>query len=230
MNNKSSIGNRMKNNYENRYRFKLTRRTPVIIRLDGKSFHTLTRKCMKPFDLVFQNAMERTAMFLCAEIQGCKCAYIQSDEISLLLTDFDKLETDAWFDYNLQKITSISSGFASVVFTKIYNKFGIFDSRAFNLPKEEVCNYFIWRQKDWFRNSIQMLSQKYYSSKELHCKNTKDMHEMLHEKNINWSKLENVWKNGSFIYKLDTGFTTTYENIFTKNRDSIEKYLGEING
>ncbi len=228
---KDSIGNRMKENYEHRTRIKLTRRTPVIIRLDGKAFHTLTRNCNKPFDKHFQKCMIYTAFQLCDEIQGAKCAYVQSDEISILLTDFDRLSTDAWFDYNLQKITSISAAMASVFFTNelklnpdFINKNGFFDSRAFNIPKEEVCNYFIWRQQDWVRNSLQMLCQSKFSHKQLHKKNSKDMHEMLYTKNINWAKLPDVDKNGTFIY-YKNDWKQYSKIIFQDDRDSIETYL-----
>lgn len=202
---------------------------PVIIRLDGKAFHTLTKNCDKPFDAALQATMEGTAQALCKAIQGAKCAYTQSDEISILLTDFDKLTTDGWFDYNLQKIVSISAGMASAYFSCIWNgdKRGIFDSRAFNIPKEEVCNYFIWRQQDWFRNSIQMLSQAHYSHKELKNKNIKDMHEMLYKKGVNWNNLKPVWKNGTFIHYNDDElrWMPEYNLIFIKNRDIIEKHL-----
>ncbi|RLI66093.1 MAG: hypothetical protein DRO67_01685 [Candidatus Asgardarchaeum californiense] len=222
---KDSIGNRMKENYENAYRIKLTRRTPVILRLDGKAFHTLTRGCEKPFDNKLQTAMVRTGMFLMEEIQGAKCAYIQSDEISILLTDFDRLNTSAWFDNNLQKIVSISASFASVKFTEFYGKMGIFDSRAFNVPKEEVCNYFVWRQQDWFRNSLQMLSQSHFSHKKLHGKNTPDMHEMLHEKGVNWAELEPRWKNGVFLSKEERAFTVFEDVVLTSDRSVVEKHL-----
>ena len=224
---KDSIGNRMKNNYENRYRIKLTRKMPVIIRLDGKAFHTLTKYCNKPFDNALQTIMENTALTLCSKIQGAKCAYVQSDEISLLLTDFEKLSTDAWFDYNIQKLVSVSAGIASAYFTVNYmcnENIAVFDSRAFNIPKEEVCNYFIWRQQDWIKNSIQMLSQTYYSTKQLHKKNTSDMHEMLHKKGVNWMDLDPVWKNGSFIYKIENKLHVDNTIVFTKNREIIEQY------
>ena len=226
--NKDSIGNRMKENYESRYRIKFTRRMPVIIRLDGKAFHSLTRKCDKPFSLRFAGAMSQTSLYLCENIQGAKCAYTQSDEISILLTDFDKLTTDAWFDYNLQKIVSVSAGMASAYFSGLWD-FGIavFDSRAFNIPKEEVCNYFIWRQQDWVRNSIQMLAQAYYSSKQLHQKNQPAMHEMLHEKGVNWADLDDIWKNGHFVWKSDDWLQST-GIIFTRDRDAIEKHLEPI--
>jgi len=222
---KDSIGNRMKENYENAYRIKLTRRTPVILRLDGKAFHTLTRGCDKPFDHELQTAMVRTAMFLMEEIQGAKCAYIQSDEISILLTDFDRLNTSAWFDNNLQKIVSISASFASVKFTELFGKVGIFDSRAFNVPKEEVCNYFVWRQQDWFRNSLQMLSQSHFSHKQLQNKNTPDMHEMLHEKGVNWAELEPRWKNGVFLSKEERAFVGMEDVVLTSDRNVVEKHL-----
>ena len=223
---KDSLGDRMKANYENRYRIKLTRRMPIILRLDGKAFHTLTRSCDKPFDDFFQTTMINTAFTLCTEVQGVKCAYAQSDEISLLVTDFDKLSTDAWFDYNLQKMVSVSAGIASANFTKDYGKIGIFDCRAFNIPKEEVCNYFVWRQKDWIRNSVSMLAQAHYSHKELHKKNQADMHEMLHEKGINWANVAPQFKNGGFLSKYNTeSWFVNYEAVFTKHRNLIEDLL-----
>lgn len=228
----NSLGSRMKNNYEDRYRIGLTRRTPVIIRLDGKAFHTLTRGFNKPFDPGFQSAMAGTTEYLCGEIQGVKLAYMQSDEISLLLTDFDRLSTDAWFDYNLQKMVSVSASMASVVFSRRIGQikgpeyFGFFDSRAFNLPKEEVANYFLWRQKDWIRNSVMMLAQANFSHKELHGKNQADMHEMLYSKGINWNDLNPECKNGLFFIKSETGkFNPENNFIISQKRDLIEFFL-----
>jgi tRNA(His) 5'-end guanylyltransferase len=225
---KDSIGNRMKANYEDRSRYKLTRRTPVILRLDGKAFHTVTKRCQKPFDICLRNHMVATARAVLCEAQGAKLAYIQSDEISILLTDFDTLTTDAWFDYNIQKIVSVSAAIASVEFSKQFKDTGIFDCRAFNIPKEEVCNYFVWRQQDWVRNSLAMLAQSQFSHKELQHKNSADMHEMLHTKNINWADLESHWKNGNILYRDSKGWINwveTSEIIFKDNRDIVERYL-----
>jgi len=227
---KDSIGNRMKANYEDRYRFSLTRRTPAIMRLDGKAFHTLTRGLEKPFDGTFSSSINDTAIFLCSEIQGAKCAYVQSDEISILITDFDQLTTDAWFDYNIQKMTSVSAGLASAYFTNRFfdgDKIGVFDSRVFNIPKEEVCNYFIWRQMDWIRNSVQMLAQSHFSHKQLHGKNQPAMHDMLHDIDINWADLPEKWKNGTFIVKPMQGWEPYSDVIFKENRNSIENFLVE---
>ena len=229
------LGNRMKDNYENRFRYQLTRRIPVIIRVDGKAFHTLTQGC-EPFDKRLTDTMTATALHLCEEIQGVKCAYKQSDEISLLLTDYDLITTQAWFDYNLQKVVSISASMAAVKFTELWGKHALFDSRAFNIPVDEVANYFIWRQKDWLRNSVAMLAQSHFSSNQLHGKSQADMHEMLRGVGVNWDDLEPRFKNGTFIHKVlwdcDKDDNPIYEwrvkenTIFTQDRDIIEQYLG----
>lgn len=222
---KNDLGNRMKGNYENISRFKLIRRMPVIIRLDGKAFHTLTRNCNKPFDTNFINSMLEVAKFLLFEIQGVKLIYVQSDEISILLTDYDKLETDAWFDYNLQKMVSVSAGMASVKFSTVFKRIGIFDSRAFNIPKEEVSNYFIWRYKDWLRNSLSMYSRNFYTQKELNNKKQNEIHEMLFQKNVNWSKLPEQLKNGTLFYKREFGFNKIYPSSVDELRNVVEQVL-----
>ena len=187
-----ALGDRMKNYYENRYRIYLTRRTPVIIRVDGNAFHTFTKGLERPFDADFMDIMQKTCKELCENIQGCVGGYVQSDEISLLLIDYQNINTDAWFNYNLQKIISLAAAMATCTFNRLvgelvaslaasgyalsqfedseddeaecwrkYNIWAskqncaIFDARAFNIPKEDVTNYFIWRQKDATRNSIQ---------------------------------------------------------------------------
>lgn len=122
-NKKDSLGDRMKENYENRAKTYLVRRMPVIIRLDGKAFHTFTRGLKKPYDEIFHNAMNATMKYLCENIQGCKLGYTQSDEITLLLTDYDTLTTDAWFDNNVQKICSVSASMATMAFNKFLREF-----------------------------------------------------------------------------------------------------------
>ena len=104
---KTTLGDRMKNNYENITRYYLTRRMPVIIRIDGKAFHTFTKGMKKPFDNILVKTMQETMKYLCENIQGRVLGYTQSDEISLVLTDYAELTTDAWFDNNLQKMCSV---------------------------------------------------------------------------------------------------------------------------
>ena len=124
-----NLGTRMKTYYEQVPKYRLMRRTPVAIRIDGKAFHTFTRGFAKPFDEVLGNAMVRTMEYLCKNIQGCVFGYTQSDEITLLLIDYQTLETDAWFDYEVQKMCSIAASMATMAFNKYF--------------KEELTSYWV---------------------------------------------------------------------------------------
>jgi len=222
-----SIDDRMKDFYERRNRRFLTRRTPVIIRIDGKAFHTYTKGLKKPFDEGLIEDMQRTMLYLCKNIQGCKFGYVQSDEISLLLTDYDTLTTDAWFDYCQNKMESIAASMATGIFnqlrfiSKVDTWWGCdldkeeaihrltinlanFDARAFNVPKDDVTNYFVWRQNDATKNSISMLAQSLYPHKELQGKNGDQMQEMCFQKGINWNNIPTCQKRGSACYKVRT--------------------------
>ena len=116
MRQKDSLGDRMKDHYENRTRYLLPRRTYTILRIDGKAFHAYTKDCERPYDSFFSEDMDFTAVTLCKQIEGTQIAYIQSDEISILLTDFADNQTQAWFDGNLQKLVSISASIATAHF------------------------------------------------------------------------------------------------------------------
>ena len=237
------LGERMKGHYEDRTRHFLPRRTHTIIRLDGKAFHTFTAYCEKPFDNALMKLMDETAQFLCQNIQGCKFAYVQSDEISLLLTDFDDIKTDAWFNGNIQKIASVSASMATAFFNNNINHpldvYGpaFFDSRVFTIPEwTEVENYFIWRQNDATRNSIQMVAQSLYSQKELHGKKQPELQEMIFQKGQNWNNLEDGKKRGRVIVKIPkiarddkTGWGIIINPpIFTQERNYIkEKVFNE---
>jgi tRNA(His) 5'-end guanylyltransferase len=216
----------MKENYENRWRFYLPRRIPVVIRVDGRAFHTVTKKAHRPFDSSFIKAMSSSAVRVAKEIQGCKAAYVQSDEVSFLLTDYDELVTDAWFDYNKSKIETTTASLMSVSFNHIWEwgtKLATFDARAFSIPREEVVNYFLWRAKDWERNSLQMLARDRFSHSELHGKNTADMHEMLHGLGLNWAKLNTQFKNGTWWLKRDSWCS---ETTILPSYEEIETCLG----
>lgn len=112
------LGTRMKTYYEGIPQTKLMRRTPVIIRIDGKAFHTFTRGFRKPFDEIMVKSMQKTTKYLCENIQGCVFGYTQSDEITLVLVDYQKLTTSAWFDYEVQKMCSIAASMATMVFNR----------------------------------------------------------------------------------------------------------------
>lgn len=115
------LGKRMKEYYEQIPRTKLMRRTPVAIRLDGKAFHTFTRGFNRPFDSMLVKAMQETMKYLCENIQGCVLGYTQSDEITLILIDYKNLNSSAWFDYEVQKMCSVSASMATMAFNKSFS-------------------------------------------------------------------------------------------------------------
>ena len=116
------LGKRMKEYYEQIPKTKLMRRCPVAIRIDGKAFHTFTRGFQKPFDEVLIKSMQETTKYLCENIQGCVLGYTQSDEITLILVDYKKLNSDAWFDYEFQKMCSIAASMATMKFNQVFRK------------------------------------------------------------------------------------------------------------
>lgn len=235
-----SLGDRMKR-YEETSRTLLTPRTPVIVRVDGRAFHTYTRG-FRPFDHVLRNTMVEAAKKVAEEMQGFEVAYHQSDEVSFLLTDYADVDTSAWFDYVSQKVCTIAASVMTAWFNKLIlsnlmmpwtcesnyqpredgmrsypdydplieaiksgKKIAYFDARAFNVPKEDVANYFLWRCKDWERNSVQMYCGQFFSHKQLHGKGRADRHEMLHGIGKNWATdVPAPFRNGTFILKDKT--------------------------
>lgn len=117
----SDLAKRMKD-YEAVPKTRLMRRTPVAIRIDGKAFHTFTRGFNKPFDDVLISAMQDTMKYLCENIQGCVLGYTQSDEITLILVDYKRLNSSAWFDYEVQKMCSIAASMATMAFNKAFHR------------------------------------------------------------------------------------------------------------
>jgi len=228
---KKSLGDRMKG-YENVNRNYLMKRTPVIIRLDGKAFHTYTRGCDKPYDEQLHEVRKNTLQYLCENIQGCIIGYSQSDELSLVLKDWQTFTTSAWFDNNLQKIVSVSASMCTMFWNRQANLFvnwnkiepnAVFDSRAFNVPREEVVNYLIWRQQDWERNSVQMLGQSLYSQKQLHGLSCPQIITKVEEGHgIIWGNLE-PWKKQGEVWIKDIGIVPDF--IFKNNREMLELEL-----
>lgn len=231
MGNGDSLGDRMKG-YERASKVVLPRRMPLIIRVDGKAFHTLTRGCDKPFDAKLMRAMDQTAETLCFQAQGAVFGFVQSDEISILLHNYKRLQSEPWFDNELQKIVSVAASTAAAEFGDRYG-WAAFDARAFVLPEAEVCNYFIWRQQDATRNSIQMATRAVYSHAQVDDKNTSEMQEMLHAKGINWNDYPVGCKRGRAIVRESYTIEGTTRHrwvtvdppIFTQDRAFIEQHL-----
>lgn len=246
---KTKLGDRMKE-YESQSQTKLLRRLPVIIRVDGRAFHTFTKGLNKPFDIDFQNIMINTMKKLCQEIQVCVMGYCQSDEITLVLVDYKNINSDAWFDNKVQKIVSTSAALATLYFNqevetrncfnaeyyKIFENLwekkrlkATFDSRAFNLPKHKVINCLIWRQQDAIRNSIQALAQCHFSHKEIQGLSCDELKEKLFsEKAVNWDdNIANDFKWGVCCVKDDNGnWVIDYDiPLFTEDRDYVDKLV-----
>lgn len=265
---KTSLGDRMKE-YERASRTHLTRRTPVIIRVDGKSFHTFTKRFRNlveygnadpqhhnilhpdeplvqiaeresPFDDMMHSCMLSAAVQMVHYIQNAAFAYTQSDEISILLMDWRKLTTDAWFGNQVQKMASVAASMATAAFYCMYQQYDVinygphmpmFDARVYNIPQEEVANYFIWRQQDATRNSINMLGQFYFSHKQLQKKSTSDVQDMLMAQHgVNWNDILTWQKRGTCVYRRSDFSSRGPEvdeeiPIFTKDREYIERWL-----
>lgn len=240
----SDLGIRMKE-YEGVTQGELMRRTPVILRLDGRAFHTFTKKLshldphmVGPFSLLMNQVMVHTCINLVENIQNCVFAYTQSDEISLLLRDWDTLETQTWFGNNIQKIVSVSASIATAAFNHCMSKnehtrpvdfcdFAQFDSRAYNIPNEEVVNFFIWRQQDASRNSVQMLGHHHFSQRDMHGKNNSEVQDMLMlQKSVNWNNIPTWMKRGTCVFRTNDGPYCDHEiPIFTQNRSYVSDHL-----
>jgi tRNA(His) 5'-end guanylyltransferase len=247
-----SLGDRMKDFYEGRSKTFLARRTPVIIRIDGKAFHTFCKRFERPYDHFLNTALNKVALHLCQNIQSVKFAERHFDEISLLLTDYDNFQTDAYFDYNVQKICSVAASMATAEFCRQLAKTSFkprhngdwidkeyigweeswpcFDARCFNIPEAEVENYFWWRMLDGTRNSISMQAQSKFSHRELQGKNSNDMQEMLfQEHGINWGNLPQGQKVGFVFKKIDhKGSRVWVEEGSPSKRTGLTGFMKDI--
>ena len=219
------LGKRMKA-YEDEYNRKLVKKLPVIIRIDGRAFHTFTKNLEKPFDDLLIDSMQETMRYLCKNIGGCVLGYCQSDEISLLLQDYKNEETQPWFEYRLNKLCSVAASMATFAFNRAFEnntmdymdncdlhsaetyikridaltacceKGAMFDARAFTLPFNEVTNYFYWREADAMRNSVEMVGHANFSAKQLHKVNNDGIKKMLLEKGIDYDKIPTYKQRG----------------------------------
>lgn len=217
-----NIGDRMKG-YERCANPRLTPRVPVFIRVDGRAFHTFLRGFDKPFDEGYINTMVESATSVSKDMQNFRVAYVQSDEVTFMLHSSDP-RSEFWFDNKQQKMTSISASLMTANFNQILptykeevERVAVFDARAFNVPESDVVNAFLWRVKDWKRNSLQMYCRSFFSHKSLIGKNTKAMNQMLEDSEIPaWETLEPRLRNGTFIFRdgsTVSEFDPTYEGV-----------------
>ncbi len=221
----TSIGDRIKA-YEACSAPRLTPNAPVIIRVDGRAFHTYTRGMKRPFDPVLMKVMVRAAVETAREMQGFKLGYVQSDEATFLLTDYDTHDTAAWFGNEVNKLVSLSASLFTGYFNAAFHGElppAAFDSRAFTVPREDAPNVFVWRQLDWHRNSLQMVARAHFSHKQLHGKNREALHDMLHGVGVNWATdYTPQEKNGTFIL----ADKSTHHNVW--RYDIIQAYIDSV--
>lgn len=201
-----SLGDRIKK-YEAVTRPFLTPNQPVFIRVDGKAFHTWARHMDKPFDMGLVQSMQDAAVFTARQMQGFKLAYVQSDEATFMITDTDAIESQPWFGNNANKIVSITASMFTFYFNESFRQAlpgadvapAFFDARAFSVPYEDAANVFIWRQRDWERNSLSMLGYYVCGHSRMQNQKRRDVHDLLHQFGVNWADLEPVLKNGTWI-------------------------------
>lgn len=247
-----TLSDRMKK-YEEPTNLCLVRRMPAIIRIDGKAFHSFTKGFSPDYDEFFRRMMEQTTLELCKNIQGARIAYSQSDEISILLVDYNKFNSEPFLSGRIQKTASVVASMTTVYFNKTIatemvkhiatledfdvsrfldtkaNK-AIFDARVFNIPREDVTNYFIWRQQDAVRNSILNLGYQYFSHKELLNHSCDQIQEKLFsEKDINWNECLVKLKRGFVVVKREQDWHLDL-NVpeFTKDRSYVDELVNQI--
>lgn len=221
-----ALGDRMKR-YEQAYRIVLPGRMPVLLRVDGKAFHTWTRNLERPWSELFAAWMDRVAVALCEECQGAQLAYVQSDEISVLLHNYKTHATQSWFDNQLQKMVSVAAACAAATMTHESGRAAKFDARGWVLPEAEVANYFLWRQNDASRNSIQALAQSLYPQSQLTGKCQAELHEMCFAKGHNWNDLPTRQKRGRCLVRETYPASDGVERSRWTVDNEIPRFVGE---
>ena len=214
--------------YESTVSMSLKTKTPVFIRLEGKSFGAFTQHFQKPYDPIMTRTMQQTAKQLCAEANGCVFAYTASNEITLILTDYHKWNSVPWLDYDVMRMCSAAASIATIAFSKAFadsmewflqtyngndkdnlytayceaSNYGArFEAVCFNVPEDRVCEMVFHQQYQWRRNSILSLANQNFSHREVVGKTLDELHEMLAEKGIFWHDLPTEYRHGSCCSK-----------------------------
>lgn len=224
-----SLSDRMLKNYENVTRFYLPRRSYFVLRLDQRAGHTYTRHLQKPYDKDYSRDINKAAIELCKQVQGFNVCFCQSDEVSILFTDFQELTSEPWFGGNIQKISSVSASIMAAEFNKLrfqrvyekernqkillnkddadfiklnFDDFKLagFDARVFSISETtEVYNYFLSRNIDCYRNAVSATAQSMFPHKDLQGKNCDEMIQMIQDTGIYWKTFNPAFKFGRII-------------------------------
>ncbi|WP_344504064.1 tRNA(His) guanylyltransferase Thg1 family protein [Dactylosporangium maewongense] len=210
--------------YERVTKAVLPRRTHTLLRVDGRAFHGYLRGAAKPFDHGFMADMDAVAESLCAEISGSVFAYVQSDEVSVLVVDFAGAGTQAWFGGEVQKWCSVAASVATATLNaRRPGKLALFDARVFTVADPaEVANYFIWRQRDAVRNSITMAAQAVFPHSRLQGVHSGQAQDMLYtEHGINWNDYPDGCKRGRVVVKASGERTVTFVHKRTGEPETV---------
>lgn len=224
--------------YKAAYDHVLTGRTPVLAHVDGIGFSQYTRKCAKPFDKALGDLMIDTAIDILERVQGAVLAYTQSDEITVLLHGYRTHATTPYRGNRVQKLVSDMSGPTSAFFTQHSHRIwdegrlegvraAAFAAAIFLVPENDVNNFFLWRQKDAVRNSVQMQARSMFSHKQVDRKSVTDMKEMCRGKGRAWEDLDARWQRGACVYRDLSGVVFVDRDIplFNKDVSYVERHL-----
>src|ERR1051326_5167129 len=182
---------------------------PIMVRIDGKAFHTWTRGCQRPYDTGVMNLFDETTKYL-VEATDAAIGYTQSDEITLVLWNGGKIESKVLFDGRVSKLTSVLASMATAKFNQLVpmalpakaTSLALFDCRVWSVPtQQEAVNCLIWRELDATRNAISMAAQSMYSHKELQNKNSNEMQEMIFQRGQNFNDYPARFKRGGYFQR-----------------------------
>ena len=223
------IGDRMKL-YESLSLTQAMPKLPLIVRFDGKGFSKYTSNLSRPYCPILQDAMDQVTKDLC-EYTNAVVGYTQSDEITLILHT-EKPESSIFFDGKIHKIVSVLASYCTLQFSKYHNnqnKLALFDCRAFTVPsKVEACNVLLWREYDATRNSIQMAARAFFSHNQCHCKNGKQLQELLMTKNINWNDYPARFKRGQYFKRVEKEYEIPQEYSLKAGEKYIRKEYNKV--
>lgn len=211
---------------EKEFRTFLPERTYAVIRVDGKGFSKYTRSLIRPFDPKFTQDMQKTALYLCENIDGALLAYTQSDEISVIISDLTGEKTQQWFGGQIQKIVSVTAAFATVKFNQLRpesDKLAVFDARTHPLDGPEgVLEYLQWRQADAIKNSVGMLASHHFSHKVLQGVSAREKKQMLADTHgVIWGDLDATVRQGTLVRREPKERTISFFHA----KEKVEKEM-----
>jgi hypothetical protein len=170
--------------------------------------------------------MDATAVALCQEVSGTLCAYVQSDEISVVFTDLTGPDAQMWFGGVIQKLVSVGASVATEAFNSDWNesdKRALFDARVFPLETvEEVADYLWWRQTDARRNAVSMLAHHHIGKSKVIGLGTRERVDALADIGIIVDHQDRRCINGALVHPVQRMVTSTFIDKRTGEEQTVE--------